>query len=279
MNIELLYRISSHNQVIEVDDVSASLDKVSKKVIFFEHELPKIENIGTVLRKMSIGTVVIVDSFNQNNFKPLDSISGAENKLTIHKSEEFGEQKSHICQPEGFLTFYIGQTLKHQEKIYNIKVVTLSDRAYRGIYEDKSGPRAVEMIKHYFKKLDKNLDIDAVIIPDNKEDFIDIIVETRDNKWDVLITTGGTGIGKRDITVETLESFIGKEIPGIMEMIRIKFGQNNPKALLSRGIAGVMNETLVYTLPGSVKAVDEYLSEIFQTLDHLFYMLNGVDNH
>lgn len=279
MIIELLYRISSHNQVIEVDDVSTSLDKVSKKVVFFEHELPKDKNIGSILRKMSIGTVVIVDSFSQTAFKTLDTISGAENKLTVHKFEKIDNHEAYICQPEGYLTFYIGQVLRQQEKIYKIKVVTLSDRAYRGIYEDKSGPKAVEMLKHFFKKLDKNLEIDAILIPDNKDDFINIISETRDNKWDILITTGGTGIGKRDITVDTLKNFIGKEIPGIMEMIRLKYGAENPKALLSRSIAGIMNETLVYALPGSIKAVEEYLSEIFLTLDHLFYMLNGVDNH
>lgn len=279
MNIELLYRISSHNQVIEVDDVSTSLDKVSKKVVFFEKQLPALKDIGSILRKLSIGTVVVVDSFEKKNYMPFDSISGAENKLKVHKVDEIENQKMFICQPEGFLTFYLGQTLKYHTKTFRVKIVTLSDRAFRGIYEDKSGPKAVELVKSYFHKLDKNVQIDTLIIPDNKDDFIDVIIETRDDKWDVLITTGGTGIGKRDITIETLESFIGKEIPGIMEMIRMKYGHDNPKALLSRGIAGVMNETLVYTLPGSVKAVSEYLNEIFLTLDHLFYMLNGVDNH
>ena len=73
--------------------------------------------------------------------------------------------------------------------------------------------------------------------------------------------------------------FIDKEIPGIMELIRIKYGQQKPNALLSRGIAGLMNETLVYTLPGSVKAVNEYMTEILNTIEHLIYMKLGIDVH
>jgi molybdopterin adenylyltransferase len=70
-----------------------------------------------------------------------------------------------------------------------------------------------------------------------------------------------------------------KEIPGIMEQIRVKYGTKNPKALLSRGIAGTIGNTLIYTLPGSVKAVHEYMAEIVKTLEHTFYMLYGIDTH
>lgn len=279
MNIETLYRISSHNQIVEVDDVSTSLDKVSKKVILFEKQLPNTKDLGEFLRKKAIGTIAIIDSFNKTEIKAFDILTGAENGLKVHKVEEIEAIKAVICQPEGFLTFFNGQCLSIEPKTFKVKVVTLSDRAYRGIYEDKSGPKVVELVKQHFKSINKTVEVDLLVIPDNKEDLIDIIIDSRDNKWDLLLTTGGTGIGKRDITVDTIESFIGKQIPGIMEMIRVKYGKSNPKALLSRGIAGIMNETLVYTLPGGVNAVSEYLSEIFITLDHLFYMLNGIDNH
>ncbi len=72
---------------------------------------------------------------------------------------------------------------------------------------------------------------------------------------------------------------LDKEIPGIMEMIRVKYGANKPNALLSRGVAGLMSESLVYTLPGSVKAVNEYMEEILKTLEHLIYMRHGLDVH
>ncbi len=98
-------------------------------------------------------------------------------------------------------------------------------------------------------------------------------------KYDVIFTTGGTGIGKRDITVDTVKSFQFREMPGIMELIRVKYGQEKPNALLSRSVAGIIDDTFVYTLPGSVKAVNEYMVEILKTIDHLFHMRAGIDSH
>ncbi len=70
-----------------------------------------------------------------------------------------------------------------------------------------------------------------------------------------------------------------KEIPGIMEYIRLTTGARKPNALLSRSVAAVLGNTLVYTLPGSENAVEEYLSEITKTLPHALYMINGLDMH
>jgi molybdenum cofactor synthesis domain-containing protein len=97
--------------------------------------------------------------------------------------------------------------------------------------------------------------------------------------YNIVITTGGTGIGPRDITVETIRPLMTKEIPGIMEFIRIKYGAEKPNSLLSRGIAGVTGKSLIYTLPGSVRAVEEYMNEIVKTLKHTIYMQYGVDKH
>jgi len=76
-----------------------------------------------------------------------------------------------------------------------------------------------------------------------------------------------------------VRSFLDKEIPGIMEMIRVKFGALKPNALASRSVAGVMGQTLVFTLPGSVKAVNEYLDIILPSLNHLLFMMQGIDQH
>jgi molybdenum cofactor synthesis domain-containing protein len=95
----------------------------------------------------------------------------------------------------------------------------------------------------------------------------------------LVITTGGTGVGPRDITPEVVKELLDKEIPGIMEMIRMKYGAEKPNALLSRGVAGLMGNAFVYTLPGSVKAVNEYMSEITKTLKHLYLMRMGIDSH
>ena len=70
-----------------------------------------------------------------------------------------------------------------------------------------------------------------------------------------------------------------KEIPGVMEFIRIIYGTMKPSALLSRGVAGILGQSLIYTLPGSVRAVEEYMNEILKTLQHTIYMQYGIDKH
>jgi len=172
-----------------------------------------------------------------------------------------------------------GDEIKYLPRLIKIQIVTLSDRASKGEYQDKSGPKVYEMISNYYKSLDMVHIIDHQVIPDDALMLKDILLNARDEMYDVLITTGGTGIGPRDITIETVQPLLDKEIPGIMEMIRMKYGHEKPNALLSRGVAGVMGQTLVYTLPGSVKAVDEYMTEILKTLQHLIYMLHGIDVH
>ena len=95
----------------------------------------------------------------------------------------------------------------------------------------------------------------------------------------MIFTTGGTGVGPRDIAPETITPLCGKLIPGIMEHIRAKFGTDNPRARLSRAIAGVAGTTQIYTLPGSVRAVEEYLPEILVTLEHVADTLHRSDAH
>jgi molybdopterin adenylyltransferase len=161
---------------------------------------------------------------------------------------------------------------------FEILVVTLSDRASRGEYEDFSGPRISLLAKEYFEQTGIKCTITEVLIPDDPEELRDIINVSGSN-FHIIFTTGGTGIGPRDITVETIKPLLTKEIPGIMEYIRVKYGSEKPNALLSRGVAGLIGKTLVYTLPGSVKAVNEYMEEILKTLHHTLQMLWGIDSH
>ena len=170
-----------------------------------------------------------------------------------------------------------GDEMTYQPKVFRIKVITLSDRAASGEYEDRSGPLAVQILKEYFTGLGWKAEIERSVIPD-EEELLTQEIDGAKNA-DIIITTGGTGIGPRDITVDTVKPMLDKEIPGIMEMIRQKYGSEKPNALLSRGIAGVKGMSLIYTLPGSVRAVEEYLSVITPTIRHSFYMLNGLDLH
>ncbi|MGD9707247.1 MAG: molybdenum cofactor biosynthesis protein B, partial [Candidatus Delongbacteria bacterium] len=118
-------------------------------------------------------------------------------------------------------------------------------------------------------------EITSEIMPDDKESLQRSLEKAVSEYADIIFTTGGTGIGPRDITPEAVTGFCDKLIPGIMDHIRIKYGQTIPNALLSRSVAGIKEKTLIYALPGSVKAVDEYMNDILLTLDHLIKMAYG----
>jgi len=168
---------------------------------------------------------------------------------------------------------------KEAFKDLKIRVITLSDRASQGIYPDKSGLLIKEILENYFSTTSWKYQIEYNLIPDNEAQLTDLLLKSTQNKEDIVITTGGTGVGPRDFTPEVIKKFPVKEITGIMENIRIKYGSEKPNALLSRGIAGVISETQIYALPGSAKAVNEYMTEILKTLEHLVFMIHGIDIH
>jgi molybdenum cofactor synthesis domain-containing protein len=172
-----------------------------------------------------------------------------------------------------------GDQFSYQPKIIKTKIITLSDRASRGEYEDKSGPLLQKLLEDFYTKQQRKFYIETVIIPDEANRLEEQLNEARDNNTDLIFTTGGTGIGLRDITPEVVKKHLDKEIPGIMELIRVKYGMQKPNALLSRGIAGGMGKTLVFTLPGSPRAVNEYCAEIFPILHHAMLMMAGIDGH
>lgn len=157
-------------------------------------------------------------------------------------------------------------------------VITLSDRVSKGKYEDLTGPQIREMIDEYFSQKGWINETDLIVIPDDKSKLRHLLNEYSQT-FNIIITNGGTGIGPRDITVDVVKNLIDIEIPGIMDHIRLKYGMEKPNALLSRSIAGIKKRCLIYTLPGSVKAAREYMTEILKTLQHTIYMQYGVDVH
>ena len=172
-----------------------------------------------------------------------------------------------------------GDKLEYHPKVFKVKVITLSDRASQGVYADRSGPKITELSREWFDEKGLKSGFENIILPDEPAQLTDVILDGFNDNCDIIFTTGGTGIGVRDIAVETVQPLLDKEIPGIMELIRVKYGMQKPNALLSRGVAGVKGKTLVFTLPGSPKAIAEYLEEIHKILWHSFLMLNGIDNH
>lgn len=226
---------------------------------------------------------------------PLDRLVGKDVELEITQIGKechgsscaiFREVGNCVMPKEGIFARVVrpgvvrpGDELEYVPKVLRFQLITLSDRASRGEYEDRSGPRIAEMLEKHFEDRPRRIRVESHIIGDEASALESLVKGSIKGGIDVVITTGGTGVGPRDITVETLRPMLHKEIPGIMEMIRLKYGTRKPNALLSCGVAGLIENTLVYTLPGSVRAVNEYMEEILKTLEHLIYMRHGLDVH
>ena len=176
-------------------------------------------------------------------------------------------------------TLKAGDELIYKPNIWKAGVITLSNRASAGIYEDKSGPHLINTLERYAASINRKIDFKYHLIPDSEVNLRATIDELLNQKFDMIFTTGGTGIGPQDITPDIVKTYLEKEIPGIMEFIRVKYGAQKPNALLSRGVAGIAGDTLIFTLPGSLGAVTEYLAEISPLLEHLIYMRMGLDTH
>ncbi|MBN2294791.1 MAG: hypothetical protein JXM70_20345, partial [Pirellulales bacterium] len=145
--------------------------------------------------------------------------------------------------------------------------------------EDRSGPKITELLQAWLVEKRWHAQIENRILPDDADKLRQNLITAVAEDVDVVVTTGGTGVGPRDITPEVVSEVCERLVPGIMENIRIKFGSTKPNALLSRSVAAVAGKTQLYALPGSVKAVTEYMGEILKTLEHIIFMLHGLDVH
>ena len=199
--------------------------------------------------------------------------------------DEFREPGNYVMPREGIFCRVVhpgelhpGDVMQHTPRVFKALVITLSDRASRGIYTDKSGPAVSAALQDYFYKINWRLEIENVVIPDSEMQLRQIVEEALLHT-DLIITTGGTGIGPRDITPEVMNDFIKRPIPGIMEMLRWKYGVETPSALTSRAVAGANGNTLLFAVPGSVRAATEYITEITKHLQHLFYMIHSIEMH
>ena len=153
-------------------------------------------------------------------------------------------------------------------------VLTLSDRASRGEYQDLSGPTIVDCLgtRPEFQVVWDRVEIH----PDEEETITRILKNWSDEDClDLILTTGGTGPAPRDRTPEATRSVLQFEIPGIPEAMRAAVRDQIPTAALTRGIAGVRGQTLIINLPGSPKAVGESMEVLFGFLEHLLEKIKG----
>ncbi|MEE9542758.1 MAG: molybdopterin adenylyltransferase [Thermodesulfobacteriota bacterium] len=157
----------------------------------------------------------------------------------------------------------------------NLKVgiVTVSDRASRGDYVDKGGPAVKAELE---RMLQTPFEAVELIVPDVMEEIVSALTELADIEGcTLIITTGGTGPAKRDITPEATRSVIEKELPGFGELMRAESLKKVPTAILSRQTAGIRGATLIINLPGSPKAISECLGAVFPAVPDCIDLLDG----
>ncbi|MDD3603485.1 MAG: molybdopterin adenylyltransferase [Sulfurovum sp.] len=154
-----------------------------------------------------------------------------------------------------------------------IGVVTTSDRASQGIYEDASGVAIMETMKAYLLNECEYL---YRCIPDEQNLIETTLIElSRDEKCDLIVTTGGTGPAKRDVTTEATENVCQKLLPGFGEQMRAVSLQYVPTAILSRQTAGICNNSLIINLPGKPKSIRECLDAVFPAVPYCIDLIGG----
>ena len=150
-------------------------------------------------------------------------------------------------------------------------IVTSSDRCAAGLMRDKSG----ELIENIMSK-SKFLLHSKVVLPDEFTILETQLLEFFENKKiNLILTTGGTGLAKRDVIPDVTEKLIDIEVPGIPEIMRVKSYQGNKMSILSRAKCGIKNNTLILNLPGSPSAIDENLNNLISTIEHAVEIIMG----
>ena len=153
--------------------------------------------------------------------------------------------------------------------MFGLAILTVSTSGHMGLREDTSG----QAIRETLEPQDFRV-VRYEVVPDDVD-----LIAGKLSKWagapdvNLIITTGGTGLGLRDVTPEACLSIFDKEVPGLAEAMRAKTLQFTPMAMLSRSVAGIRGNTLIITLPGSLKAVRECLDVVNPVLAHALELL------
>lgn len=152
--------------------------------------------------------------------------------------------------------------------MYTAAVITISTKGAKGQREDTSGPNLVKILK------ENDYDVKYTsIVPDDKDIIKNELLKTSDENINLIITTGGTGFSKTDITPEATLLVVERLTPGIPEMMRVLNYKNTDKSCLSRSMAGIRKNSLIVNLPGSKRAAEENILAVLKPIKHGIEML------
>lgn len=154
--------------------------------------------------------------------------------------------------------------------MYKAKVIVVSDRCFKGENKDSTGPALNKLLINSGYLVDN-----VVIVPDERLNIINALNDAKDKAYPLILTAGGTGFSKRDITPECTKEVITREVPGISEYMRMQSMKKTPHAILSRGVSGIVDNSLIINLPGSPKAATENLSYIIDSIKHGLNILSA----
>jgi molybdopterin adenylyltransferase len=153
---------------------------------------------------------------------------------------------------------------------FRAAVLTISDLGARGEREDTSGAAIKELLSGADITVDRH-----DVIPDERDQISQRLTAWAGKGISLIVTTGGTGLGPRDVTPDATRAVLDYEVPGIAEAMRAEGLTHTPMAMISRAVAGVRGQTLIINLPGSPKGVRESLSVVLPVLTHALELLSG----
>lgn len=158
--------------------------------------------------------------------------------------------------------------------MFKVGIITSSDKGSKGQREDVSGKVIYDIVRNFGYEVVKQ-----IVLPDEEEELAKEIIYMADElKVDLILTTGGTGFSKRDVTPEATMKVITRPANGIAEAIRYNSLSITPRAMLSRAVSGIRNDTLIVNMPGSPKAVKESLDYALESINHGLEILTGKTN-
>ena len=265
---------SPKGDIVEAAKIAATLGaKKTSDLIPYCHPIP-LDNIKVqvLIKSQAIEVDVKVKSIWKTGVE-MEALSGAcIGALTIYDmlkpiDESLFISSVRLLEKSGG----IGQFATKEGNKIRAGVIVVSDSVATKKRTDKSGRLIVNVLK--------NKSIEVVkykVVPDDSSAIEELLTKYSDDlRLDLVLTTGGTGLGRRDVTPEATRNVIEREITGIVEGSRAYGQRRTPLSMLSRGIAGVRGKTLIINIPGSATAVSETLDFLFPGLEHAFKMMEG----